>query len=488
MLFAYTDCGSRLYASQTVALSLDSAVSIAMSNSYRIKQIELSVEQARLWLSFNRASLKSRVYMNLTTPQINKISEYEWNSTIRKDEIIRRDNQRWQAELSISQPVILFGYPTNGYLSLNDRIYRYTQKQESSKSIDYYNRLFLRFEQPIFQPNRLKNALENSELDELNQELNNIRDKVNFTNGISINFFDLYELDYKNTVFSLHTRYMELIHGIAQSVAAKDTTRAIEAVRAQIELSNAQEQKMKNLNELRTQMQQMKQRLRIDLSDSLIIDHTVEVKPINVNDDRALQYSLIRPMQQQNETQKRKREIDLDNTKGGDSFRLNLVMTLGLEKNRDRYQELWGEYNNSYSVSLNAYIPIWDWGRQKKNEASSTVGVRQAELTIEENIESIKNTLNNTLTNLTDYQDRALRLQESLETARQICITCLTMYDESKLPLNDVIQTIERYKETELNFLEAYLNYRRALLDLKVNTYYDFENEVSLVDKYKPGI
>jgi len=32
--------------------------------------------------------------------------------------------------LSVVQPVILLGYPTNGYLSLNNRMYRYTQYEE----------------------------------------------------------------------------------------------------------------------------------------------------------------------------------------------------------------------------------------------------------------------------------------------------------------------------------------------------------------------
>ncbi len=39
-------------------------------------------------------------------------------------------------------------------------------------------------------------------------------------------------------------------------------------------------------------------------------------------------------------------------------------------------------------------------------------------------------------------------------------------------------------RETELRFLEAYLGYRRAILSLMVDTYFDFENRVSLFDRF----
>ena len=46
--------------------------------------------------------------------------------------------------------------------------------------------------------------------------------------------------------------------------------------------------------------------------------------------------------------EKRDQEIDLNNAKGWDSFHVNLEMTCGLEKQDERYQSLWDEYDNSY--------------------------------------------------------------------------------------------------------------------------------------------
>ena len=153
IILCYSFLKSQPLNARAIDLTLQTAVDIAMENSYRIKQLQLGIEMNRSWLKARQAGLKSRVYMNLQSPDFNAISESKWNSTLLKDEIVRQNTQRWQMELSIRQPVILLGYPTNGYLSLNNKMYRYIQKDNGNKDVDYDNRYFLKFEQPLFRPN-----------------------------------------------------------------------------------------------------------------------------------------------------------------------------------------------------------------------------------------------------------------------------------------------------------------------------------------------
>ena len=136
-----------------VDLTLESAVRMTIDDSYRVRRLRLDVDRTRSLLQAQRAGLKSRVFMNFQTPEFERISENKWNSTLGRDEIVREHSQRWQMDFSIEQPVILLGYPTNGYLSLNNRIYRYRQIGDED-DISYYNRYFIGYNQPLFQPNR----------------------------------------------------------------------------------------------------------------------------------------------------------------------------------------------------------------------------------------------------------------------------------------------------------------------------------------------
>ncbi len=487
-LVLFLQSGSPLHARAIVRLTLDSAVDIAMKNSYRIKMLEMAIQRNYSWLKAERAALKSKLYMNMTTPEFNEVADYKWNSTLRMYEIIRQNTRRWQIDLSLRQPVIVLGYPTNGYLSLNNKTYRYLQKYDDGDDVDYYNRFFVKYEQPFFRPNRLKNDIENAELNLKREELQSIIDKVSVIDHISFDFFDLYKLIQRNEILFRQVEDLERIRDIARAVSQNDTTREIENVRIQIELMNAHEMLMGNQSDLRLRLMNMKQRLRLGIQDSLLVEHDIQITPVEVDSEQAFRYGFnLQPRLRIMSINNRKTEIDISNVKGRDSFFINLGITFGLEKYEDRYQGMWEEYDNSYSVSLNAYVPIWDWGRRKANIEAAKISLKRSKLYTEETKDSIKNNINNSITNLEDYQRRALNLKESLKTVRGNCDLSIVQFEEGRISFQGIMQIIERKKEAEINFIESYIGYRISLLSLMLQTHYDYENEISLVEQYRLG-
>ena len=432
----FLQAGSSLHAREIVHLTLESAVDIAMENSYRIKILEMAVQRNYSRLKAERAALKSKLFMNVTAPEYDAIADYQWNSTLRKDEIIRQNTRRWQIDLSLRQPVIILGYPTNGYLSLNNKTYKYFQKFDEGDDVDYYNRFFVQYEQPFFRPNRLKNDIENAELDLKREELQTITDKVSVIDHISFNFLNLFDLVQRNAILFQQVEYLERIRNIAKAVSQNDTAREIENNRIQIELMNAREMHLKNQGDLRLQLMNMKQRLRLDIEDSLLVEHEIKITPVEVDTEQAFRYGFnLRPRLRMMSISNRKTEIGLNNVKGNNAFHINLEMTYGLEKNEDRYQAMWEEYNNSYSISLNAYVPIWDWGQRKANIEAAKISLQRSLLYQEETKNSIRNNINNSFTNLEDYLHRALNLKESLEIFGENCDLSIVQYEEGNISL-----------------------------------------------------
>src|SRR5688572_24264922 len=97
-----------------IELTLDRMVELGLRDSYRVRHLQLEVERTRSLLSAERAGLKSRVSLNIAAPQFQAISDNKWNSTLQRNELVREDTRRFQMDLSVRQPVILFGYPTDG--------------------------------------------------------------------------------------------------------------------------------------------------------------------------------------------------------------------------------------------------------------------------------------------------------------------------------------------------------------------------------------
>lgn len=465
-------------------LTLDSAVDIALGNSYSVRQLQLGIERTRSYLEAQQAGLKSNAYMQLTTPEIEAVSDNKWNSTLQRYEIVQENTRMWQMHTAIRQPVVLLGYPTNGHLSLNNTMYRYAQLN-NGLDVKYYNRYFLKYEQPFFQPNSLKNNIEEAELDLEQEELDFRRDIVNMIDDIADDYYQLFELSYEGVIYSELVEDLAHVERVVHTIAEGDTSRTIELNQVQVELANARERLNQARSEFRLEASRMKQRLRLDDSDSIYVEPTIEVSPIDVDLEKALQYGhTLRPRMRRLEISRRQRELDLENAKGWNSFRVNLEATVGREMQDPRLSELWGQPTNSYSVGLNVYIPIWDWGRHESQVDAREISLQKTELYIEETRQDIRSEIKNAIQNLEEYEERALTMQENVERARQIANASLKRYQNGQISILDLLQSYSRQQETSNNFLDAYLGYRRALMSLQEDTYYDFENGTPLFDRF----
>ncbi len=473
------------FAQKNIELTLESAFDIAINNSYDVRQLQLGVERSRKWLEAERADLKSRIYMRLRAPEINQVADYKWDSELERDVLVQQNTQRWQVDLAIRQPVILFGYPTNGYLSLNNKMYKYIQKNGQNDA-NFYNRYFVKYEQPFFQPNNLKNSIEDAELDLEDREIDFLQDIVRLLDDVADDYFDLFRLSYRGQIYRNQVENLQKASEMAAEITEEDSSRIIEMNQIQVELSNSEERVLQNRSDLRLRSARLKQDLRLNESDSLVIKPVVNIIAVNVNEDLAIQRGIqLRPIVRELDIIKRKNELDLDNTRGWNSFRVNLEVTYGLEKQDDIYANLWQEQDNSYSVTLNAYVPLVDWGQQKARIQARKLTIRSTNLRIEEIRSNIRSEISNDIANLKEYEQRALNMQKNMQMAKEISDVSISQYRDGRITLQDLLQTFERQRETEMNFLDAYLGFRRSLFSLTEDTYYDFEKDMPLVESLK---
>jgi len=457
-----------------------------MENSYRIRRLELGIERTRLFLQARQAQLKSSVSLELKSPEFEKVSDYKWNSTLQRDQIVRRNTRLWEAELSVRQPMILFGYPTNGYLSLNSRTYRYNQREGDDDDTTWYNRYFVRYKQPILQPNFLKNNIIEAKLDLEGENLRFISDQVDLIDDISDDYFDVFEGAYRSRIYANQIEDLERVLDIAETVADDDPDRKIELLQVQLELGNARERLLRNRSSVRSETERLRGNIGLNKDASVTLDPEIEIRPLEVNAEQAIRYGLsLRPRLRNLEIQKIKEEIDLDNTRGRNAFHLNLELTYGMEKQDEVFNDLWSQYDNSYSVSVEAYVPIWDWGRRKALIAADKISLRRSELAIEEFRKKVVTDIHNAIENLQEYQRRALTMEEHLETAESLTEASIEQYEEGKMALQDLLRSISTQTETGRSFLDAYLGYRKSILSLMARTYYDFEFDQPLIERFQ---
>ncbi len=477
---------SDVKAQQIIQLTLDSAADIAINNSYRTQTLEMDIEKSMYHLEAERAGLKTQVYANLKTPDLKNISDYKWNSTLKRDEIVRQNSNLWQSDFSIRHPVILFGYPTNGYLSLNNRLYRYNQLMDGDSETDYYNRLYIQYEQPLFLPNELKNDLEKAKLDLEYIKINYISNRLGIIDDVADDYYDIFSIVYFNGIYDNQLDVLQSIYEIASLFASGDSARKIESMQVQLAITNVRENLLSNKGHLRKEISDLKQKLRLDMGDSIIVKPTIQLNPITIDLDEAIQYGFDNSIQlQRHNISRRRAEIDVENEKGNNAFHMTLGVTYGLEKRDKEYFNLVNQFDNSNSITLNAYIPVWDGGRRKARVQAAQVNIRRRDLEIYDEKQETRYDIINTYTDLNDYYERSINMSLSVQIAKEVTGIRIAQYGRGEITIQDLLQTVDSYEETEVRFINVYLGYRQSLIRLMGQTYYDYEKGMSLFDEFE---
>jgi outer membrane protein TolC len=472
--------------SRVIDLTLETMVDLALSSSYQVRQLNLDIDRTRLNLKAERARLRSRVDMEVSAPDLRSISENLWNSDLGRYEIIQENSRRFEAELSIRQPVILLGHPTNGYLSLNNRVYRYTQVGEGGEQDQrYYNRAFVEYTQPLFQPNELRNDIEEAELELEDSELGFYEDVVEIVDDVSQDYFELFEEAYGEEVNGAHVANLEAAGAAAEEVARADSSRAIDVGQIRVELANAREQLQQSRSGFRLEATRLKTRLDIPEGDSITLTPVITIMPITIDPEAAVALAFeLTPRMRQLGISHREDELDLEQTKGRGGVQIDLSVSYGREMQDPVFQQMWSRPTNTYTVGVNGEIPIWDWGERRARIDASRISLQQTQLRIEQAETDIRASVQNEIRNVAEYQSRALAMQDNLRLAGELAEESLRRYRLGDVSALDLLQSFRREVDTAENLLDAYLGWKRAISELQEMTFFDFERGLPVLERF----
>ena len=478
---------SQLVAGRNVIeMTLERMTDLAVRNSYEVRFLNMNIEQQTQRLRAERARLRSSVSLDVSAPVWRDISQEHFNTSLGRNEFFSENALRVEGELSIRQPVILFGFPTNGYLSLNNRVYRLAQREtDGDQDVEYYNRYFVRYTQPLFQPNELRNSLEEAELDLESEEIDYYDDLLELIDDIADDYFDLFETAYEEEIRAGYVENLQQAVVAALGISQADPARAIEVDQIRVELANAEEQLRQSRTEFRRRTADLRTDLDLQPTDSITIDPTIEVQPVEIDVERAIQFARsLAPRLRRIGIQERERQINLDEVRGRNAFQVDLAFTYGREMRHPYFSSILQDPENTYTVEVNASVPIWDWGERSARIEAATVNLRRSVLQMEEAEVEIVSDVRTEVQDVLELQTRALTMEENLALAQATSAQSLQGYGEGALTALDLLQTLRREVDTAENLLDAYTGWRQSILQLQELTYYDFEFDVPVMDRY----
>jgi outer membrane protein len=458
-------------------LSLDDALSLAMKNSPDIRHTRFQLEASEARLRSQQASLKTQFGLTLgPISYVNRNQFDEFFSTW-----YRYESKNVAGQLSVQQPIKW----TDGVLSLNNRFSwqdSYSQATGGESSKNYRNELYLQFDQPLFTYNRMKMDLGELELDFESSQLTYAIALLELERSVMNAFYSLYE-----TKMRLEINYDALEtdrehHRIMQNKYDAGIGKLDDLTQAETDMLSSEATWNDTKVSLANALDRFKYLIGIPIDDDIDIATDITFSPVGVDMDFAVKHGLETRMEL------RSQEISIAEAYNNvvragttNEFRGDLSLVWGSSGTNPDLQNIYDKRVDEQSVSVSFDIPIWDWGQKKNNIRASEIGYESEKLRLEENRTGIIMDIREScraLDNLVQQIEIARRRVESAEKTYEINLEKYQNGDLTSQLLGDYRQTLSNAKLSQIRTL---IEYKLQLLDLKIQTLWDFENDRPVV-------
>ena len=447
-------------------LTLEQALETAFTKSPDMRRSQLSLDASRHNLQAEQASLKSQFNLDLTPYTRMKSSQLDPSET----RFYNVDTEESSALFSVNQPLKW----TDATLRLTNNILwnKFHTGEEG-----YKNRLQLSFNQPLFTYNRTKLRFRSLELDLESSQLNYSIQKLRIESSVTQSFLSLYHLQRSVQIaeeeYANATESHEIILSkVEAGIAAKE-----ELYQAELSKSSALSKVQSTQMNYENGQDDFKILLGIPLEQELELSVNIEKVVVTVDRKTAIEQGLANRMElRQNNIEIEKALQDLIRTQAENEFRADLELTYGLEGNNlRRFEDVFSDQKTTQSVGLRVSIPLFDWGRKRHQVEASNAQLETRHLNYEEKrrdiivqIRKLHRDLQNQLTQIDIAEQNVKNAQLTYELN-------LERYKNGDLSSKDIGEFQTQLSTHQLGEVRALIDYKMALLNIKIETLWDFE-------------
>jgi outer membrane protein len=456
-------------------LTVEQAITIAEANSPTMKQTRLSLIRSQENLNAQNAALKSNFSLTLNPIGYNQTRDFnelisDWNSVKTTESY---------GLFTISQPIVW----TDARVSITNRFgYRNSYSEYSNTTTKgFTNNLSISLDQPLFTYNRVKLQLKELQLALENAQLNYAIQLLNIEKEVTQAFYYVYQQQQSLNIAGQAYENMKKSYDVSRNKVDAGLSAREEVFQAELNLASAKSDFENAQVSFENAKDDFKLLIGMSLFDDIIVLPNIAVDTVNVDIAFAIDAGLANRMElRQRQINIEISEFDLIQTKSINEFRGSLALSFGLFGDNENLSNVYANPTNNQAVALSLTIPLWDWGERKSR-------IKATEASIESNQISLDDEKNNIVINIRKVYRNLLNLLNQIEIAKKNVVNAQLTYD-----LN-----LERYKngdltgmdlnifqnqlsQKQLTYTNSLISYKIELLNLKIQTLYDFEKKQSV--------
>lgn len=466
---------------QTV-LTMDRALDIAGANSPEMRTALLNLEKYKLNVIAQRASLKSQFSLSLNPADYSKRRSFD----SRLSQWYTNEMFSTSGTFRIDQPVIW----TDGVISLvntfgwqqNNSVVSDTENNNKA----FQNDLYLSLKQPLFTYNTRRMELREIELDYENSMIAYALSRLNLERSITNQFYSVYMAQAQLDIAKEELQNAEQNFEIIKNKVDADLSAREELFQAELNLASSQSSMEDAGVSLENSKDQLKQTLGMDLNENLIVMTDIYTKEIFVDSLMANEFALRSRLElRQREITTAKLNNTLIRTKARNEFKGDLNLSIGIMGDNEEFDKIYDSPTQNPRVAISFNIPLFDWGENRARVKAQKTAMVINRIESEEEQKTILMDIRKTLRNLKNNMRQINIAEKNVINAQRTYDLNLEKYRNGDLTGMEISQFQTQLSGKKIALAQAMINYKIELLNMKIQTLYDFENKKSILPDIK---
>ncbi|MCD8261743.1 MAG: TolC family protein [Bacteroides sp.] len=459
-------------------LTIERAMDIASEICPRLRGSFMNLERYQQNLIAQQAALRSRFSMNLNPLSYSKNRSFD----NRVSEWYTNESLSSRGTFRVDQPILW----TDGEISLintfgwQDNSSAVTDGTTSNKA--FSNDLYLQLTQPVFTYNRRKMKLKQLEFQLENANISYALQRLNIEQQITTRFYQVYfaqtNLDISLEEYQNALQSYEIIKNKVEA----DLAARVELYQAEVNLATARS----SLEERQVALANAKETLNQTLGIDLTLDHTifaeVNIKPVEIDLVKATESGLTSRLElRQREIEGAELAFDMIRTKALNEFKGEVSLSVGITGDDRKFTNIYETPTRNPQVSVSFTVPLFDWGEKKARIKAQEIARHIHNLDAWEEKVDIELNIRQTWRNLENLKTQISIARQNVENAQLTYNLNLIRYRERDITSMEMNQFQTQLSNTKISYTQALINYKIELLNMKILSLYDFENDTPIV-------
>jgi outer membrane protein TolC len=362
---------------------------------------------------------------------------------------------------------------TFGYL---DSYSQFATQQQKGFS----NNLGISRDQPLFTYNRTKLNLKELQLALENTQLNYAIQLLGLEKGVTQAFYYVYQQQKSLEISQQAYQNMQKSYDVSKNKVDAGISPREEIFQAELNLATAKSDFENKQVAFENAKDDFKLLIGMSLYEDMLVLPNIAVDTVPVNISFAIEQGLNNRMElRQRKIDIETSQFDLIQTKAFNEFKGNLNLSLGLFGDNKKFQDVYDKENRTDNemVSLSLEIPLWDWGRRKSMIKASEATIAASEISLEEEQNNIIIDIRKVYRNLQNLRNQIEIARQNVANAQLTYDLNLEKYKNGDLTGMDLNLFQNQLSEKQLTYTNSLISYKIELLNLKIQTLYDFEKK-----------